>query len=136
VVPYWQSTVDKVAQIGAHVFYRWSGPLGQPRAFGYAYAGAEPLPANVQGFDLTPVTTVSADAVMAAPLVADREPSPFPKVEVTTSEGTPAAARSRTVALLATVLPPKLETRPAGLSVDGSDPSPASSRHLAIPASW
>ena len=33
VVPYWRPTVLKVAQIGAHIFYRWNGELGRPTAF-------------------------------------------------------------------------------------------------------
>jgi spore germination cell wall hydrolase CwlJ-like protein len=50
VVPYWQSTVLKVAQLGAHIFYRWDGSLGAPGAFRGAYAGSEinpPLPAGL-----------------------------------------------------------------------------------------
>jgi spore germination cell wall hydrolase CwlJ-like protein len=50
VVPYWQPTVLKVAQIGAHVFYRWPGAFGEPLAFHERYAAAEmepPLPAGL-----------------------------------------------------------------------------------------
>ena len=41
VVPWWQPTVSKVAQIGAHIFYRWPGALGLPGAFNGRYAGVE-----------------------------------------------------------------------------------------------
>lgn len=45
VVPWWEPTVSKVAQIGAHVFYRWPGALGQPTAFTMRYAGNERIQA-------------------------------------------------------------------------------------------
>lgn len=33
VLPYWASSLDKVSQIGAHIFYRWKGAWGRRRAF-------------------------------------------------------------------------------------------------------
>jgi len=42
VVPVWASTMAKNAVIGAHLFYRWAGGWGQPRAFAKAYTGHEP----------------------------------------------------------------------------------------------
>lgn len=42
VVPYWASSLDKVAVIGAHIFYRWLGPAGRTAAFRGKYAGNEP----------------------------------------------------------------------------------------------
>lgn len=42
VVPYWASTLVKVATVGAHIFYRWDGVAGNARAFGGRYAGGEP----------------------------------------------------------------------------------------------
>ncbi|WP_367274056.1 cell wall hydrolase [Erythrobacter sp.] len=33
VRPYWASSLDKVAAIGSHIFYRWSGSWGKRRAF-------------------------------------------------------------------------------------------------------
>ena len=33
VVPYWASSLDKVAQIGAHLFYKWKGSWGRRAAF-------------------------------------------------------------------------------------------------------
>ena len=43
VAPYWSPSLVKVANIGAHTFYRWKGRTGQPGAFGAAYAGIEPV---------------------------------------------------------------------------------------------
>ena len=45
VVPYWAGTLDKVATIGAHIFYTMRGGLGRPAGFGERYnPGAEALP--------------------------------------------------------------------------------------------
>jgi hypothetical protein len=44
VVPYWRSDLTKLAVIGAHIFYRWSGSWGGASAFGGHYAMGEVLP--------------------------------------------------------------------------------------------
>lgn len=44
VVPYWQSSLTKIATVGAHIFYRWAGSSGHPSAFSAAYSGMEMLP--------------------------------------------------------------------------------------------
>ena len=41
VLPYWSPSLVKITQIGAHIFYRWSGPDGGPQAFTGRYAGGE-----------------------------------------------------------------------------------------------
>jgi spore germination cell wall hydrolase CwlJ-like protein len=41
VAPYWAPTLAKLTKIGAHIFYRWTGPAGQPAAFTGRYAGRE-----------------------------------------------------------------------------------------------
>ena len=41
VSPYWAPTLVKMVQIGAHIFYRWTGGWGQPGAFGGRYEGSE-----------------------------------------------------------------------------------------------
>jgi len=43
VVPYWASTLIKVGNVGAHIFYRWTGGWGRPPAFVTRYAGTEPV---------------------------------------------------------------------------------------------
>ena len=37
VMPYWRASLTKVGQIGAHIFYRWPGVAGTPRAFTSRY---------------------------------------------------------------------------------------------------
>jgi hypothetical protein len=41
VSPYWAPTLVKLAKIGAHIFYRWTGPQGGPGALTGRYAGGE-----------------------------------------------------------------------------------------------
>ena len=42
VVPYWSSSLVKAANIGTHIFYRWTGGWGTGPAFRSRYAGVEP----------------------------------------------------------------------------------------------
>ncbi|MDP1872947.1 cell wall hydrolase [Phenylobacterium sp.] len=41
VAPYWAPTLVKMTKVGAHIFYRWTGPMGEPPAFTSRYAGGE-----------------------------------------------------------------------------------------------
>ncbi len=47
VVPYWQSSLTKIATVGAHIFYRWTGSWGLPSAFSASYSGIEMLPGKL-----------------------------------------------------------------------------------------
>ncbi|WP_374942310.1 cell wall hydrolase [Sphingomonas sp.] len=49
VVPYWQSSLDKVARVGSHLFFRWSGWWGTPPAFNRQVATGEPAVAALAG---------------------------------------------------------------------------------------
>jgi spore germination cell wall hydrolase CwlJ-like protein len=85
VVPWWRPTVTKVAQIGAHIFYRWQGALGLPQAFTVRYAGAEriapaagPRPAALDAGVV--VAPKAADGRVHAVLqVADATPPSTPR---------------------------------------------------------
>jgi hypothetical protein len=54
VAPYWAPTLVKMTQVGQHIFYRWTGPWGEPPAFSGHYAGREA--------DLSPELLASLDA--------------------------------------------------------------------------
>jgi Cell Wall Hydrolase len=78
VVPYWSSSLVKVANIGTHIFYRWTGGWGTPAAFRHRHAGAEPVvsrsgdaKAAVEG-ELAPV--IPGDVVDAA-AAAEADPA-------------------------------------------------------------
>ena len=47
VVPYWQSSLDKIAAVGTHLFFRWTGWWGTPAAFRSPPAQAEPAVAKL-----------------------------------------------------------------------------------------
>ena len=47
VVPYWSASLDKVAEVHTHLFFRWTGWWGTPPAFRRGYAGAEPVIAKL-----------------------------------------------------------------------------------------
>ena len=42
VVPYWQSSLSKIAAVDTHLFFRWAGWWGTPAAFRQRAAGEEP----------------------------------------------------------------------------------------------
>ena len=42
VVPYWSSSLDKVAAVHSHLFFRWTGWWGTPGAFARGIASGEP----------------------------------------------------------------------------------------------
>lgn len=42
VVPYWSASLDKIAAVGAHLFFRWTGWWGTPPAFDRSVDQSEP----------------------------------------------------------------------------------------------
>lgn len=54
VLPYWAPSLVKISQIGAHIFYRWGGPVGAPQAFTGRYAGGETQVASTVLADIGP----------------------------------------------------------------------------------
>jgi spore germination cell wall hydrolase CwlJ-like protein len=42
VVPYWSSSLDKIAAVHTHLFFRWTGWWGTPPAFRFSASGSEP----------------------------------------------------------------------------------------------
>ncbi|NNM75518.1 cell wall hydrolase [Sphingomonas sp. ID1715] len=63
VVPYWSGSLDKVAQVGTHLFFRWQGWWGTPGAFRGGYAGSEQPIAKMAA--LSPAHVGAADVQMA-----------------------------------------------------------------------
>jgi hypothetical protein len=67
VVPYWSSSLVKLANVGTHIFYRWEGNWGKAPAFRFGPNGREPQFAAMR--PLTSDPTSLAGAVEMAPLV-------------------------------------------------------------------
>lgn len=66
VVPYWASSLAKTAVVGAHLFYRWSGGWGMPKAFGQGYSGRELDPRLLR---TAAMSVVRIPAVTSAPAI-------------------------------------------------------------------
>ena len=50
VVPYWSSSLDKITAVNTHLFFRWKGYWGQPKAFRAPPNLAEPVIAKMAPF--------------------------------------------------------------------------------------
>jgi hypothetical protein len=66
VVPYWSASLDKIARVGSHLFFRWSGWWGTPPAFNRHPDDSEPVIAL-----LAPLSPAHAAEPAAAALGAD-----------------------------------------------------------------
>ncbi|TPG43640.1 cell wall hydrolase [Sphingomonas koreensis] len=64
VVPYWSSSLDKVARVGTHLFFRWTGWWGTPPAFNRQVSDDEPVIALLAA--LSPAHALDASAVDGA----------------------------------------------------------------------
>ena len=71
VLPYWADSLDKVAVIGRHIFYRLRGGNGSQAAFGQRYAAREPSPPP------PPVPEVIENALKALDADSVAAPSPL-----------------------------------------------------------
>lgn len=102
VAPGWRHSLIRVGQVGDHVFYRFGGGRGTPRAFAYAALPSAPIseePRLIQA-GLDPITPVREAGGIAYDLLVDRERNAPP----VPSE--PAPARPVVTAPAATVPPP------------------------------
>lgn len=50
VVPYWSSSLDKITAVGTHLFFRWKGWWGTPRAFRGSRPVGEPVISRIARF--------------------------------------------------------------------------------------
>jgi spore germination cell wall hydrolase CwlJ-like protein len=96
VAPYWSPNLLKVGQVGAHIFYRWTGGWGLPPAFGGRYQGGE---TTLQMAKMDGLPGDSAKLKLAALTVEASQPAQAPAVEAaTTPEIAPAPAEDLVVA--------------------------------------
>jgi len=74
VAPYWAPRLAKIAQLGAHIFYRWPGVWGSTAAFTGRYIGepADPMSLRppLRQAILTDGTVVPVDPALAGPPIA------------------------------------------------------------------
>ncbi len=121
VVPYWEFSVIKVAQIGAHIFYRMDGPLGLPGAFVGRYAGVE-----------TPPLKLGNEIPVAGPAPSDDASTAPIKVSAISEQALPTAAVSAAPTMSPALAPaiPKMVPLPSPVN----DLAPR--QRLAIPSNW
>lgn len=72
VVPYWQSSLDKVTAVHTHLFFRWTGWWGTPPAFNRQVQAAEPVVAKMAALSDahrmgTAIAAADASIVAATP---------------------------------------------------------------------
>nr|WP_279614719.1 cell wall hydrolase [Sphingomicrobium astaxanthinifaciens] len=77
VAPRWAPMLDKVAKLGAHIFYRWPGGWGRPAAFRDAYRGEPVSIASLRR--RAPPAGSAAESALAER--APPAPKPFPTRE-------------------------------------------------------
>lgn len=107
VAPYWSPSLDKVANIGAHTFYRWKGVSGRPEAFNQPHRGSEPIVSMTvdqrlpteetdvfEGVGTMPEAGPEPVVLDPAPLALSPVPvaPPPPKVQISPAEPTPVQA--------------------------------------------
>lgn len=66
VVPYWQSSLDKVAAVHTHLFFRWTGWWGTRAAFNRTPSGSEPVEPKLAPWSDAHRVGVAMDGAMAA----------------------------------------------------------------------
>ena len=68
VVPYWSSSLTKLANVGTHIFYRWEGGWGRPGAFARAGSGSEPQFALMRRLTSDPASLAAAEELAPEPV--------------------------------------------------------------------
>lgn len=66
VVPYWQSSLDKITAVHSHLFFRWSGWWGTPPAFRRQPEGDEPVIAQLAAISDAHKTGAALDQAQAS----------------------------------------------------------------------
>lgn len=70
VVPYWSGSLDKIASVGTHLFFRWQGWWGTPGAFRRSGETGEPLIARIARFSLAHKDAPPLPGTGTAPMLA------------------------------------------------------------------
>jgi spore germination cell wall hydrolase CwlJ-like protein len=123
VVPYWQSSLIKVAQIGAHIFYRWPGPLGMPVSFRGQYTGLEEIPQTTEPDD--GVRPADIPGIMSPPV------APVEVAELAKPIAPLAPPAGGAILTPSPVIPFSIDPPPHALGADsGTNP------RLPMPAAW
>ncbi|WP_205481749.1 cell wall hydrolase [Sphingomonas arenae] len=134
VVPYWADSLEKMTQIGRHIFYRLRGSLGSARAYNQRHPGVEPPPVSAgtsaavleEALKVTedtdqPLAPVAEDT-SAKPIVDDQ---PIPSLQ---PEASLAVDSARGTLILDGDAPPAPPAQPKARSTKAEQDSCKSSR--------
>lgn len=79
VVPYWQSSLDKIAAVNTHLFFRWTGWWGTPPAFNRRVSSDEPVIAALAAYSDAhkPAGAITASEALYVDPVAAATPLPL-----------------------------------------------------------
>ncbi len=129
VVPYWSTSLVKIAQIGAHIFYRWNGSLGSPGAYTLAYAGNEDQAWGLASARLIKVS----DPEPVIEMAVHTAPAPIAAPPVIQMASAAPVVVAQTT--LTTQAPPTLNVQaPAFETTLAHDPRPRP--RIAVPSGW
>ena len=103
VVPYWSGSLDKIAGVGTHLFFRWRGWWGTPPAFRKSSENGEPVIAKIgplsaahQGGD---GAEPSRSAAIATAVAASAELAARPKMAIGAKSVGKTVAGARLIAI-------------------------------------
>jgi spore germination cell wall hydrolase CwlJ-like protein len=129
VVPYWSSSLVKIANVGTHIFFRWEGGWGKPAAFRFGHASVEPQLAKMRSLTSDPSSLAEAptvdEAAAALAAAAVAAVNPADKVQA------PGSIDSFARAVLRRYEPPNAEASTAAVQARSAKPLSATT-HWAL----
>ncbi|MGA9582335.1 MAG: cell wall hydrolase [Allosphingosinicella sp.] len=131
VVPYWSSSLTKLANIGTHIFYRWEGGWGKPAAFRFAPGRVEPQIAKMRSLTSDPTTLADAPTIDEAAALAAAEAAAAEAAAAEVGTKPPGGIDSFTRAVMRRYEPPSAEASTAAVQVRSGKPLSAST-HWAL----
>ena len=100
VLPYWASSLDKISQIGTHIFYRWKGAWGRRRAFSQAV--------QLDSEAITLTNTIDASPIAEEKMLTDPVPQKIPS-RIIADDGTAAGVVITTSSEIKTPITSQIE---------------------------
>ncbi len=128
VVPYWSSSLVKLANVGTHIFFRWEGGWGKPAAFRFGHASVEPQIAKMRSLTSDPSTLAEAPTVDEAAALAAAAAAAVNPADVKQAPGT---IDSFARAVLRRYEPPNPEAATAAVQARSAKPL-SSTTHWAL----
>ena len=132
VVPYWSSSLTKLANVGTHIFYRWEGGWGRAPAFRFRPAGLEPQIGLMKHLTSDPSSVAAAEvpidaaAALAAAEAIKAGDAPLPPGVVPASATIPISTDISKRPIVRRYEPMTKEAATAAALARGNEPGSAS----------